>query len=74
MNEFLNSITDYILELNRTSSLTSVATIDVYNGWAKKTGYIVPSDKVSYIIRYVEDVINIIKMAGSTPFERGNVS
>lgn len=70
MNEFINSITKHIVDSYKSNSLVSVTVIDVYNDWVSKSGYIVPSTDVSYLIRYTEDVINIIKMAGVSPFER----
>ena len=70
MNDFINSITKHIVNLYKSDSLTSASVVEVYNDWATKSGYIVPAKEVSYLIRYTEDVINIVKMAGISPFER----
>lgn len=70
MNDFITSITKHIVNLYKANSLISTTVIEVYNDWVTKSGCIVPAAEVSYLIRYTEDVINIVKMAGVTPFER----
>lgn len=74
MNDYINSITKHILGLHKSGSLMSATVIEVYNSWATSSGYVVLSKDVPFLIRYIEDIISIIKMAGTSPFERSLAS
>lgn len=70
MNDYINSITKHILDLYKTNSLTSATVIEVYNSWVSDSGYVVSPKDVQFLIRYIEDIISIVRMAGISPFER----